>query len=127
MGADNAGHAILLKAQTRKRYADNDTPDAVAALDTQASELQPAVIVSRVQDGQEEQDNEPTLEQRVQALNLHQRPAGVTLTGPTFAYQISHVCRSFRALGSSTLMLYSCLHHLTLPSCMHPMPGVMQK
>lgn len=89
MGTDNAGHAVLLKAQTRKRHAEKDTPDPEAALDTQASELRPAVIDSRVQDGQEEQDNEPTLEQRVQALNLQQRPAGVTFTGLDFAYQIS--------------------------------------
>ena len=80
VGADNAGHAVSLKAQTRKRQAENETPDAEAALDTQASELQAAVVESRVQDGQEEQDNEPTLEQRVQALHLQQIPAGVAST-----------------------------------------------
>ena len=79
VGADNAGHPVLLKGHTRKRQADAELPDAEAALDTQASELQPAVIESRVQDGQEEQD-EPTLEQRVQALHLQQSPAGVPLS-----------------------------------------------
>lgn len=98
MGTDNAGHAVLLKAQTRKRYAESDTPDTVAALDTQASELQPAVIESRVQDGQEEQDNDPTLGQRVQALNLLQRPSGVTLTGPSFAYQMPMCVKALQYL-----------------------------
>ena len=82
VGANNAGHVVLLKAQTRKRQAEDEAPAAEAALDTQASDLQPAVVESRVQDGQEEQDNEPTLEQRVQALQLQQRPAGVALRDP---------------------------------------------
>lgn len=85
VGADNAGHAVLLKAQTRKRQAESEAPAAEAALDTQASELQPAVIESRVQDGQEEQDNEPTLEQRVQALHLQQQPAGAAFMRPVLA------------------------------------------
>lgn len=72
VGADNAGHPVLLKGQTRKRQADTEPSEAEAALDTQAPELQPAVVETRVQDGQEEQDNEPTLEQRVQALHLQQ-------------------------------------------------------
>ncbi|KAL3140509.1 hypothetical protein ABBQ32_005092 [Trebouxia sp. C0010 RCD-2024] len=78
VGADNAGHPVLLRGQahTRKRQADSELADSEAALDTQAAELQPAVVESRVQDGQEEQEGEPTLEQRVQALDLHQSPAG---------------------------------------------------
>ena len=92
VGADNAGHAVSLKAQTRKRLAENEAPAAEAALDTQASELQPAVVESRVQDGQEEQDSQPTLEQRVQALQLQQRPAGVALTTPVLALLNQPMC-----------------------------------
>lgn len=80
VGADNAGHPVLLRGHTRKRQADSELADAEAALDTQAAELQPAVVESRVQDGQQEQEGEPTLEQRVQALHLHQSPAGVPST-----------------------------------------------
>lgn len=83
VGADNAGHPVLLKGQTRKRQADTEPSEAEAALDTQAPELQPAVVETRVQDGQEEQDNEPTLEQRVQALHLQQGQASVDTAGPS--------------------------------------------
>lgn len=92
VGADNAGHAVLLKTRTRKRQAESEAPVAEAALDTQASELQPAVVESRLQDGQEEQDNEPTLEQRVQALHLQQRPAGGVLTRPLLALLNQPMC-----------------------------------
>ena len=81
VGADNAGHMVMLKptlgTHTRKRQAEDNGLDAEAALDTQAQDqLQAAQIDSRVQEGQEEQDGELTLEQRVNALNLHQQPAG---------------------------------------------------
>lgn len=106
VGADNAGYAVLLKAQTRKRQAESEAPVAEAALDTQASELQPAVVESRVQDGQEEQDNEPTLEQRVQALHLQQRPAGVVLTRPVLALLDQPMCVEAVQHLISTLILY---------------------
>ena len=75
VGADNAGHAVMLKPQTRKRQAESNSPAAEAALDTQADQMQQPLIDSRAQAGEEEQDGELTLEQRVNALNLHQRPA----------------------------------------------------
>ena len=97
VGADNAGHPVLLRGHTRKRQADTELPDAEAALDTQAAELQPAVVESRVQDGQEEQD-EPTLEQRVQALHLQQSPAGVPSAFHCTAETIHNVYLHYRSM-----------------------------
>ena len=72
MGADNAGHPVMLKPQSRKRQADQEEG---AALDTQRAAEQQTLAEVRPQEGQEEQDDEITLEQRVNALQLQHRPA----------------------------------------------------
>lgn len=69
VGADNAGHVVMLKAHSRKRPAEGSNGVDEAAVDTQQAEGQQAVA-----EGQEQQDVELTLEQRVNALQLHQRP-----------------------------------------------------
>ena len=124
VGADNAGHAVLLKAHTRKRQAENEAPAAEAALDTQASELQPAVVESRMQDGQEEQDNEPTLEQRVQALHLQQRPAGMALTRPVLAWFIQATCiEAVSHVVINTQAGWFCLLHASYTSVVQGDPA----
>jgi len=77
VGADNAGHMVMLKPQSRKRQAEVSTVGEEAALDTQQAQEQQALAEGRVQEGQEEQDGELTLEQRVNALQLRGRPAGL--------------------------------------------------
>lgn len=64
VGADNTGHVVMLKAHSRKRQAEGGNGSDEAALDTQQAEGQE----------QQGQDVELTLEQRVNALQLHQRP-----------------------------------------------------
>ena len=78
VGADNAGQAVMLKPHTRKRQAQSESPSSEAALDTQADQAVAEVGEARMQEGQEDQDGELTLEQRVNALNLHQQPAGAS-------------------------------------------------
>ena len=73
VGADNAGHMVMLKPQSKKRQAEAGSGEE-AALDTHQAQLEQAVTDSRSQEGQE---GELTLEQRVNALQLQQRPAGV--------------------------------------------------
>ncbi len=71
VGADNTGHVVMLKAHSRKRQAEGGNGSDEAALDTQQAEGQQAVAEGQEQQGQ---DVELTLEQRVNALQLHQRP-----------------------------------------------------
>ncbi|DBA79915.1 TPA: hypothetical protein ACH3X1_008129 [Trebouxia sp. C0004] len=74
VGADNTGHVVVLKAQSRKRQTEGGNGSDEAALDTQQAEGRLAVAEGREQQGQ---DAELTLEQRVNALQLHQRPGGI--------------------------------------------------
>ncbi|DBA70251.1 TPA: hypothetical protein ACH3X2_012157 [Trebouxia sp. C0005] len=71
VGAENTGHVVMLKAHSRKRQAEGSNGSAEAALDTQQAEGQKPVAEGREQQGQ---DVELTLEQRVNALQLHQTP-----------------------------------------------------
>ncbi|DBB17672.1 TPA: hypothetical protein ACH3X3_002712 [Trebouxia sp. C0006] len=73
VGADNSGHVVMLKPHSRKRQAEGGNGSDEAALDTQQGEGQQAVAEGREQQGQG-QDAELTLEQRVNALQLHQTP-----------------------------------------------------
>lgn len=74
VGAENTGHVVMLKAHSRKRQAEGSNGSAEAALDTQQAEGQKPVAEGREQQGQ---DVELTLEQRVNALQLHQTPGAV--------------------------------------------------
>ena len=90
VGADNAGHVVMLKAHSRKRPAEGSNGVDEAAVDTQQAEGQQAVA-----EGQEQQDVELTLEQRVNALQLHQRP-GAILSWAVLAHAV--LCRLVAAL-----------------------------
>lgn len=76
VGADNSGHVVMLKPHSRKRQAEGGNGSDEAALDTQQAEGQQAVAEGREQQGQG-QDAELTLEQRVNALQLHQTPGAI--------------------------------------------------
>jgi hypothetical protein len=92
VGADNSGHVVMLKAHSRKRQAEGSNGSDEAALDTQQGEGQQAVAEGREQQGQ---DAELTLEQRVNALQLHQTP-GATLSWAVLANAV--LCRVVAAL-----------------------------
>ena len=72
VGADNAGHPVMLKPQNRKRQAEQEEEEAP---DTLQGAEQQALAEVRPQEGQEEQDGTLTLEQRVNALQLQHQPA----------------------------------------------------
>jgi len=95
VGADNSGHVVMLKAHSRKRQAEGSNGSDEAALDTQQAEGQQAVAEGREQQGQ---DAELTLEQRVNALQLHQTP-GATLSCTMLANAV---------LCSIVAALYAC-------------------
>lgn len=108
VGADNAGHMVMLKPHTRKRQAEGLSLDAEAALDTQAQDqLQAAHTDSRAQEGQEEQDGELTLEQRVNVLNLHQRPAGEMVLHPSKAVLLAS-CSVLSNVSRASCMTQQC-------------------
>jgi hypothetical protein len=101
VGADNTGHVVMLKAHSRKRQAEGGNGSDEAALDTQQAEGQE----------QQGQDVELTLEQRVNALQLHQRP-GTLLSWAVLANAL---------LCSIVIALYvvSLLTRLSKQLCLH--------
>ena len=101
VGADNSGHVVMLKPHSRKRQAEGSNGSDEAALDTQQGEGQQAVAEGREQQGQG-QDAELTLEQRVNALQLHQTP-GAILSWAVLANTV--LCRIVAAL-------YVCRQHV---------------
>ena len=92
IGADNTGDVVMLKAHSRKRPAEGSNGIDEAAVDTQQAEGQQAVAEGQEQQGQ---DVELTLEQRVNALQLHQRP-GAILSWAVLAHAV--LCRLVAAL-----------------------------